>query len=456
QGLMSLGNTYAEMENYERAEEYLLEAMSYARQSNDLYGIAFINENLGNIYNRMDDHSKALIFHKKALELRNTLPSKKDKALSEHHVGKTYLELGKTEEARNHISKSLLLSKEMDAKPLLVDNYKSMVELSEFDHNSKEALRYLKLYTEVKDSLFNSNKNKQLVEIETKYQTAQKDQEIELLKKENELKEKEAQRQDDIKKAIIIGSVLILLLAGLLIYTLRQKLKNQKAIAAKDEEIKISNFREQLGTLEMKALRAQMNPHFLFNCMNSINKMILSEDHENASKYLTKFSKLIRLMLENSEYQKVSLQNELDMLKAYIELEIIRFKGKINYSIEVGKNLDRESILIPSMILQPFVENAIWHGLLPMDKKGKIEIKIDEKEDYLQCSITDSGIGRKASMELKKDSKHKKKSMGIKITTDRLKLLTREKLKEVINIIDLKDQDNNAMGTQVNILIPIS
>ena len=180
------------------------------------------------------------------------------------------------------------------------------------------------------------------------------------------------------------------------------------------------------------------------------------EDHENASKYLTKFSKLIRLMLENSEHQKVSLQDELDMLKAYIELEIIRFKGKINYSIQLGKDLDSESILIPSMILQPFVENAIWHGLLPKDKKGEIEIKIDEEEDHLKCSITDSGIGRKASMELKKDSKHKKKSMGIKITSDRLKLLTKEKVKEVINIIDLKDQNDNAMGTQVNILIPIS
>ncbi|MGB5238220.1 MAG: histidine kinase [Flavobacteriaceae bacterium] len=456
QSLMSLGNTYAEINNFNQAEAYLVEAMVYAKKADDLYGIAFINENLGNLNNKTDDHIKALQFHKKALEIRNTLPSKKDKALSQYHVGKTYLALGNTDKSKSYNTKSLMLAEEMNVKPLLLDNYKSMVDLYEFENNSSEAFKYLKLYTEIKDSLFNSEKNKQLVEIETKYQTAQKDQEIELLKKENEINEKEAQRLDIVKKAILISAILILLLAGMLIYILRQKLKNQKAINAKDEEIKISNFREQLGTLEMKALRAQMNPHFLFNCMNSINKMILSEDHDNASRYLTKFSKLIRLMLENSEHQDVSLQDELEMLKAYIELEIIRFKGKIKYSIHLDENLESESILIPSMILQPFVENAIWHGLLPKDEAGLIEIKIKENEDYLQCSITDSGIGRKASMELKKDSKHKKKSMGIKITSERLKLLTQEKIKEVISIIDLKDQNNNAIGTRVNILIPIS
>ena len=452
----SLGNTYSELKDYKKAENYYLRAIPYAQQVNQLFGIAFIKENMGNLYNKMNDHIKALTLHKEALSIREKLPSKDKIAYCKHKVGETYLKLGDLKNAKTYLFQSLLILENIKAKPLLLENYKSIANLYDFEKNYKLAFKYHKLYTQVKDSVFNTKKNKQLLEVETKYQTIQKDQEITLLTKENELKEKEAQRQDEIKKAILIGSFLTLLLAGLFIYTLYQKLKNQKAIAAKDEEIKISNLREQMGALEMKALRAQMNPHFLFNCMNSINSMILSDDNSNASKYLTKFSKLIRLMLENSEAQNVSLKDELDMLKTYIELESTRFKGKIKYSINVAENLDDEMTLIPSMVLQPFIENAIWHGILPKNKEGKIKIEIKEKDDYLQCSITDNGIGREASMELKKDSKHKKKSMGIKITTDRLKLLTKEKIKEVINIIDLKDQYNNVLGTQVNILIPVS
>lgn len=454
--LASLGNTYSELQEYATAESYYLEGIPFAQQAKNEYGIAFIKENMGNMYNKMNNHSKALPFHKDALAIREKLLSKDKIANCQHKVGATYLKLGDLKSAKHYLFLSLTTSEKLKVMPLLQDTYQSIADLYELENDFKNAFKYQKRYTQTKDSVFNTEKNRQLLEIETKYQTAQKDQEIALLTKENELKEKEAQRQDDIKKAILIGSVLILLLAALLMYTMRQKLKNQKALAAKDEEIEISNLREQLGTLEMKALRAQMNPHFLFNCMNSINRMILGDDTDNASKYLTKFSKLVRLMLENSEAQKISLQDELDMLKTYIELEAIRFKGKINYSIHVDERLDKESALIPSMILQPFVENAIWHGLLPKDQEGQIEIKIKEKEAYLQCSITDNGIGREASMNLRKDSKHKKKSMGIKITTDRLKLLTKEKIKDVIHIIDLKDKNSNVLGTQVNIFIPIS
>jgi sensor histidine kinase YesM len=454
--LASLGNTYSELNEYSKAESYYLEGIPYAQQAKNEYGIAYIKENMGNLYNQMNNHNKALTFHKDALSIREKSLSKDKIAYSQHKVGETYLKLGDLKNAKSYLFQSLAISEMLKLKPLLQDTYKSIVTLYELENDFKNAFKYQKLHTKTKDSVFNTEKNKQLLEIETKYQTAQKDQEIALLTKENELKEKEVQRQDDIKNAILFGSVLTLLLAALLIYILRQRLKNQKVIAAKDEEIKISKLKEQLGTLEMKALRAQMNPHFLFNCMNSINTMILSDDADNASKYLTKFSKLVRLMLENSEAQKVTLQDELDMLKTYIELEAIRFNGKINYSIHVDESLDKSTVLIPSMILQPFVENAIWHGLLPKDKEGEIGIKIKEKEEHLQCSITDNGIGREASMNLKKDSKLKKKSMGIKITTDRLKLLTKEKIKDVIHIIDLKDQHSNVQGTQVDILIPIS
>jgi len=206
----------------------------------------------------------------------------------------------------------------------------------------------------------------------------------------------------------------------------------------------------------MKALRAQMNPHFLFNSLNSINTMILNDEPESASRYLSKFSKLVRLMLENSEQPQVTLKDELETLEAYIQLEAIRFKNKMDYKIETDSSIDQDEILIPSMVLQPFVENAIWHGLLHKNKKGLLTINIKEEGDNLLCSIIDNGVGREKSLTLKKDGGLKKKSMGIKITADRLKLLTKQKIKDVINIIDLKDNENNALGTQVNIQIPLS
>ena len=455
--LEGIGNAYSEIKDYNKGQEYLFKSLEIAKEDGSSYRVADITENIGTNYSLIGNYQKALKLQKEALNIRNSLPSKRDIAQSLNHVGRAYLKLGNNDLAQDYFLKSLKLSKEINNGLLLRRNYSALIKYYEALNRKDLAFDYQKLFMVIKDSMAGVEKNKQLLEIETKYQTIQKDKEIALLTTENKLKEKEAQRQDDIKKAILAGSLLALLLAGLLIYTLRQKLKNQKIIAAKNEEIKISNLKKELSTLEMKALRAQMNPHFLFNCMNSINTMILRDDNTNASKYLTKFSKLVRLMLENSENPKVTLQDELEMLNAYIALESIRFKGKIDYVLEVNKDIDKETTLIPSMILQPFVENAIWHGLLhTKNKTGKLSIKVYEKNDVLHCSILDNGVGRAAALKLHKKTKLKKKSMGIKITTDRLTLLTKEKIKEVVKIIDLKDDKNNPLGTQVDILIPIS
>jgi LytS/YehU family sensor histidine kinase len=208
----------------------------------------------------------------------------------------------------------------------------------------------------------------------------------------------------------------------------------------------------------MKALRAQSNPHFIFNCLNSINRMILSGEADDASRYLTKFSKLIRLILENAEYTTVSLKNELAMLESYIQLEALRFKGKISYKISVDATIEPESIHLPSMVLQPFVENAIWHGLMHKenDDKGMIAIVIREEEGRLLCTIEDNGVGREKAKVLREKSILKSKSMGIKITEERLRLLSKEQLKQWIRITDLKDSLDQVLGTRVDIMVPIS
>jgi LytS/YehU family sensor histidine kinase len=165
---------------------------------------------------------------------------------------------------------------------------------------------------------------------------------------------------------------------------------------------------------------------------------------------------LVRMMLENSERSKVNLKDELTMLTTYIQLESMRFNNTIDFNIHLDESIDPENTCLPSMVLQPFVENAIWHGLMHHENTRMLNINITEKNDFLHCSITDNGIGREASMKINKQNGFNKKSMGIKITTERLRLLTKQSVRELIDIIDLKDTENVSLGTQVNVLIPIS
>ena len=216
-------------------------------------------------------------------------------------------------------------------------------------------------------------------------------------------------------------------------------------------------FQHKIAETEMIALRAQMNPHFIFNCLNSIKLYTLENDSQTASEYLTKFSQLIRLVLENSRSEKVTLQKELETLKLYIELEAMRFKNKVQYKINVVPHIDQQYIEIPPLLLQPYVENAIWHGLMHKPEGGNITINISQPAEYLlHIEITDDGIGREMAKEHKSKSATRQKSFGLKMTSERLEAINHiYNTKTAIKIIDLVDADGNAAGTQVIIEIPL-
>jgi LytS/YehU family sensor histidine kinase len=220
----------------------------------------------------------------------------------------------------------------------------------------------------------------------------------------------------------------------------------------KEEKIK-REYNKKLAEVEMKALKAQMNPHFIFNSLNSINRYIVKSEPEKASLYLTKFSKLIRLILDNSNSKIVSLENELNALKLYIELEALRFNEKFTYTIHLNEELNPLSIGVPPMIIQPFVENAIWHGLLHKEGAGKLEIQVERYGSGLRCIISDNGVGRKKAGELKSKSINNSKSYGMKITNDRLTMLNGESKISTVEIVDLEDVSGNSLGTKVIVKI---
>jgi len=216
-------------------------------------------------------------------------------------------------------------------------------------------------------------------------------------------------------------------------------------------------FEKKIAETEMTALRAQMNPHFIFNCLNSIKLYTLENDSQTASEYLTKFSQLIRLVLENSRSEKVTLQKELETLKLYIELEAMRFKNKVKYQINVVPHIDQQYIELPPLLLQPYVENAIWHGLMHKPDGGNIIIAIAQPSEYLlHIEITDDGIGREMAREHKSKSATRQKSFGLKMTSERLDAINHiYQTNTEVKIVDLKDAEGKGTGTKVIIEIPL-
>jgi LytS/YehU family sensor histidine kinase len=250
----------------------------------------------------------------------------------------------------------------------------------------------------------------------------------------------------------------VLMLAGLLYSGLRYRI----AQVRKEERLQSEHTRQQaafqkkVSELEMQALRAQMNPHFIFNCLNSINGYILENQPDEASDYLAKFARLIRLILQNSNAPTVSLENELEALDLYLKMEALRFEGKFTFEIQCDQSIEAKYLEIPPLLIQPYVENAIWHGLLHKKEEGHLSIHLLQEEGLLLCSIEDDGIGRKRSIELKSKTATKKKSMGMKITAQRLELLTQLHGKQAkVEVIDLVDAQGSACGTRVFLKIPL-
>lgn len=214
-------------------------------------------------------------------------------------------------------------------------------------------------------------------------------------------------------------------------------------------------FNKQLSEKEMQALRAQMNPHFVFNALNSINRYIIRSDKETASDYLVKFSKLMRLILENSKSTVIPLQNELEALRLYVEMELLRFDNKFDFQIEVDELLDKTKILIPPLIFQPYIENAIWHGMMNKQDRGLIHLKIVKHgSNSLFCTVEDNGVGRDKAATMSSNTTGTHKSYGMQITRDRIQAITDDD--KSFSIIDLFDSENNPCGTRVEIVLKYS
>ncbi len=241
-----------------------------------------------------------------------------------------------------------------------------------------------------------------------------------------------------------------LAISSIIYFVYRYKMKENK----EKEALRILNNKE-LAQLELKALRAQINPHFLFNSLNSINNFILKNDTKKASRYLVKFSQLVRNILNNSSNPLISLEEELQTIELYMLIEGMRFNEQFSYKIMINSSINTSTISIPSLLLQPYVENAIWHGLLHKEGEKRITISIEKMNDNLiSIEINDNGIGRKRVQEIENKS-HKGKSYGMQIGEDRLKLIKQSTGQMAqVEVVDSYDENHIGNGTTIKIIIP--
>jgi LytS/YehU family sensor histidine kinase len=250
-------------------------------------------------------------------------------------------------------------------------------------------------------------------------------------------------------------------LAGVVavIASLRQRQKRLAAeLKQREAEFKQkeAEMNQRIAEYQVAALRSQMNPHFIFNSLNSINRFVQLSGPDDASNYLTKFARLIRLVLDNSRAEVISLESELEAIRLYLELESLRFAGQFEYRVSVAQDVDIEEISVPPLFVQPYVENAVWHGLMQKaeaDRQLEIHVRLDER-GWLCIEISDNGIGRERAKELKSKSATRQKSHGMDITAERVRMFTERTGRQmVVQVDDLFAEGGEPCGTRVKIML---
>ena len=456
--LGNIGLIHRSRGDYDQAKTCYLLALGIDRKYGNLSSASVNLQNLGALYTHTGDYDAAAGSFREAAALSRQVDDPIGVLYADHGIASVRMQQGNYPAAIAGFSAALTLARQLNYREEIKNLYESLSEAYERSGNARQALASRKQYEAWKDSIARDEFASRIKELELTYETERKDQQITLLAREKALEETESRRQAMLKWISLAALCGVTLFAGLLYAFQRQRMHNQQQMALTMQALQQATFRQQATELEMKALRAQINPHFLFNCMNSIQLLILKTENDQAARYLSRFSSLLRQILEHSEVQFVALEQELALLSNYIAMERLRFKGKMEYTIELEPGLAADKVHLPPMVLQPFVENAIWHGLSHKapGEVGHIRIHVAAAEELIICTIEDNGVGRARSKEMRQGNTPYPQSMGLKITEDRLRLIGNSLSQELIRITDLTDAAGTGVGTRVEIFIPVS
>lgn len=446
-------------EPFEKVLNYFEQAEKYSRSKNDTIRTA------SNIQNQADtylEHNKDITVAqaklKTALQILKSYDSKNQLDLGDNYYlsSKLYLKKGLYNKALKYNDSSIILFNKLNYSKGLKDVYNKRTEILARQGKYRKAFEANEMYSKYKDSAFEKERTNKIARLRTEFETEQ----IISQKETAEAKVKLAETLTKQNKNYFIGSVIIALLILLMAIFYFKRLKAKKKAELVTIELKETQKRlaveKQYRDSELKALKAQMNPHFIFNALNSIQDYIVLNQKNLASDYLGKFADLIRNYLHFSDTGYISITDEVHNLNLYLELEKLRFEDVLEYSFNVTEDANSDSINIPTMLIQPYVENALKHGLLHKKNNRRLSITISKTSNkIIECVIEDNGIGREKSKMINEKREAQHKSFALKATSERLDLLNYSREKKIgVEFIDLKE-NNIATGTKVILKIPI-
>lgn len=467
------------------AEKYYLKAFNYFNKLKDSARLDMTLNNLGVLAFNQNFYPKAISFYRQSLAIRVAQKRYYWVAYAQYNIGSAFLEAGNIDSASFYLLNAcdVFLHKSTQAKiPAMVlvgvadlynrkkqyqqaltylqDGIKTAIEGNHTEielqgkamlgsvlynlNRFKEAYEAETEYLELKTSVDSMNNAASVAEVEAKYKTAEKEAEIANLKAQKLKAENKVQSL----RIVVISTVAGLLLLVAFIVLIWQR-RNQK------EKIKVSELNAKIAEAKMFALRAQMNPHFIFNCINTAQNFVMHDQREQAHEYLTNFAKLLRLVMENSSKTFVELEDEISQLELYVQLEAIRFQNKFTYTIEIDEALKNGVFEIPGMCMQPLVENAIGHGLINRnDNAGNLQIQLKQQDGNVVCTIIDNGVGRLKAAEIKAAKNTRYQSTAIPNISERLKMLQFETGKAVS--LEITDLTENGLpsGTKAVLILP--
>lgn len=450
--LGNIGNVYDDMDDSTMALRSYMKALALSRQINNKKLEGSNLANIGIVYNYYDNYSKAFPYLSGALNIYEHLKFKEGISLCLSELAIIYSNaqdkflrsLGTNPKDRytkvlQFQKRALELARETGSVMRQAYRWDNLADTYKKQNDFRNAFYAFQKAVTFRDSALNNKKSEEITRLEMRYDFNKKEDSV---KAANEKKQAIAAaliKQEKTKKDFILTGAIILIIASIAVFIFYKRRRDA------EEKKHEAEFKAHANDTELKALRAQMNPHFIFNSLNSISNYISKNNLHAADEYLTKFASLMRSVLENSDLKEVSLEEDLKVLELYMQLESVRLNHKFTYEITVADDIDKENTMIPPLILQPFVENSIWHGIAQKEGKGKIIITIKKEKNMINCTVDDNGVGLKPN-----GNQLQRKSMGMKITKSRIEIINKiQKTNASVRVLNLDD------GARAEVRLPL-